>query len=103
MDAKTFGGLPKWLISCPKKCRRSYKHRRYQVGINHADAKAVQATALNHLTHFTELRHTYLWQKIEQPKRLSAFPQRSKSKFSDNERMNRNLPTVKVSVHRFVY
>lgn len=103
MNAKTFSSLPESLISGPKKRRRTYKDRRYEVGIGHTNAKVVQTTALNHLTYFTELRHAYLWQKIEQLKRLSALPQRSKSKFSDNERMNRNLPMVKLSMHRFVY
>jgi len=66
------------------------------VGVGQTDAEAVQTTSLNHSPHFAQLGHLHLWQKVQQRKRPVTLLQRSKSKFRDDRRMDRNLPFVQM-------
>ena len=96
MNPKTFCGFAEPLISCPQKRGRIDKDRGYKLGIGQTDAKAVQTTSLNHSSHFTQLRHLYLGQKVQQCKRLAALLKRSKGKLGNDGRMDHNLPFVQM-------
>lgn len=64
------------------------------MSVGEADAKAVQATSLNHGPYFVQLCHLHLRQKIQQRKRFGAVSKRSKSKLRSDKWMSHNLPKV---------
>src|SRR5580698_3992071 len=70
--------------------------------VGQTDTEAVQTASLNHEPYFPHLRHSHLWQAIEQCKRLCTLLQRPKSKFCHDEGMDHNLPLVKMLAQLFV-
>ena len=58
--------------------------------------------SLDHSPHLAQLRHSHLWQKVQQRKRLGAILQRAQRKFRNDEGMDRNLPFVQKLPHFFV-
>ena len=69
--------------------------------VDETDAPVVQASSLNRWPHLAHLRHPHLWLKVQQRKRLSALLQRAsvyqtQGKFRNDERMDHNVPLVKM-------
>ena len=102
MNAETFGGLAKPMISGPQKSGGIDQDGSDQVGVNQANAQAMQTTSLDRQAHFAQLRHSYLWQKVQQGERPGSVMQGSKCKFRNDERMDHNLALVKMLAQRFV-
>src|ERR1035438_2011453 len=102
VNAKSFRGLAKPLVSCPQKRRRIDKHSGYQVSVDQANAEVVQTASLNHSPHLAQFRHSHLWQKVQQGKRPGAVLQRSKGKFCNDGRMDDDVPLVQMLPHFLV-
>ena len=64
--------------------------------VDETDASAVQASSLNRQPHLAQLRHPHLWQKIQQCKCFRALLYRTQGKFRNDERMDHNVPVVKM-------
>src|ERR1700730_13780908 len=99
MNAKTSGGLAQSFISCPQKRGRVDKDRGYQMCVSQTDPQAVQTERFNHQPYLAHMRHSHLWQKVQQCKRLGTLLQRSQSQFRNDKRVNYDVPLVKMLSH----
>src|SRR5208283_1779874 len=73
------------------------------MGVDQAEAQAVQTASFNHEPHFRQLRHSHLRQGVQQRQRFRALPQRSKGKFRNDKRMDHNVPLMKMPAHFLIF
>src|SRR5208282_6158013 len=71
--------------------------------VDQTKSQAVQAAGFNHEPHFRQLRHSHLRQRVQQRKRFRALPQRSQGKLRNNERMDYDLPLLKMPAHLLIF
>jgi hypothetical protein len=101
MYAEAFGDVAQLLISCPHERGRMDQDSGKEVCVDYTDSKTVQAASLDERANFIQLRHSHLWQEIEQCEGAATVAQRSQRKFRNDQWMDHNPAMTEMLPHLF--